>query len=67
MRHGEGGRQGTSHTSGYFQGWRRGQEIGGYAIGGRPGRQSGGGWDFSRDQTEPQGDSLDYRPVGYRS
>src|SRR5690606_24208480 len=57
----------AAHPSGYFQGWRRGQEIGGYAIGGRPGRQSGGGWDFSRDQTEPQGDSLDYRPVGYRS
>ena len=27
----------AAHTTGYFRGWRRGQEIGGYAIGGRPG------------------------------
>ena len=39
----------AAHTTGYFRGWRRGQEIGGYAIGGRPGRESAGGWDFSRD------------------
>lgn len=57
----------AAHTSGYFQGWRRGQQIGGYAIGGRPGRQSGGGWDFSRDQTEPEGEQIEYRPVGYRT
>jgi len=53
----------AAHTTGYFRGWRRGQEIGGYAIGGRPGRESAGGWDFSRDG---QGD--DYRNnAGYRS
>jgi hypothetical protein len=39
----------AAHTTGYFRGWRRGQEIGGYAIGGRPGRESAGGWDFTRD------------------
>jgi hypothetical protein len=46
----------AAHTTGYFRGWRRGQEIGGYAIGGRPGRESAGGWDFSRD-----GQPEDYR------
>jgi hypothetical protein len=48
----------AAHTTGYFRGWRRGQEIGGYAIGGRPGRESAGGWDFSRDgqeEAEPRG------------
>ena len=39
----------AAHTTGYFRGWRRGQEIGGYAIGGRPGREAAGGWDFTRD------------------
>jgi hypothetical protein len=53
----------AAHTTGYFRGWRRGQEIGGYAIGGRPGRESAGGWDFSRD-----GQPEDYRNnAGYRS
>jgi hypothetical protein len=53
----------AAHTTGYFRGWRRGQEIGGYAIGGRPGRESAGGWDFSRD-----GQAEDYRnTAGYRS
>ena len=53
----------AAHTTGYFRGWRRGQEIGGYAIGGRPGRESAGGWDFSRD-----GQPDDYRNnAGYRS
>jgi hypothetical protein len=50
----------AAHTSGYFRGWRRGQEVGGYRVGGRPGRESSGGWDFSRDQ----GDERDYE---YRS
>ncbi|MGC9668009.1 transposase [Planosporangium sp. 12N6] len=50
----------AAHTSGYFRGWRRGQEVGGYRVGGRPGRESSGGWDFSRDQ----GDDRDYE---YRS
>jgi hypothetical protein len=40
----------AAHTSGYFRGYRRGQEVGGYAVGGRPGRESAGGWDFSRDR-----------------
>ena len=40
----------AAHTTGYFRGWRRGQEVGGYKVGGRPGRESAGGWDFSRDQ-----------------
>jgi hypothetical protein len=39
----------AAHTTGYFRGWRRGQEVGGYRVGGRPGRESAG-WDFSRDQ-----------------
>ncbi len=39
----------AAHTTGYFRGWRRGQEVGGYSVGGRPGRESEGGWDFSRD------------------
>ena len=52
----------AAHTTGYFRGWRRGQEIGGYAIGGRPGRESAGGWDFSRDAQADE-----YRNTGYRS
>ena len=54
----------AAHTTGYFRGWRRGQEIGGYAIGGRPGREAAGGWDFSRDGGVQQ---EDYRNAGYRS
>ncbi|MEV6629645.1 transposase [Actinoplanes sp. NPDC051470] len=54
----------AAHTTGYFRGWRRGQEIGGYAIGGRPGRESAGGWDFSRDGQPAD----DYRnSAGYRN
>ncbi|GIG85689.1 hypothetical protein Pen02_06250 [Plantactinospora endophytica] len=58
----------AEHTTGYFRGWRRGQEIGGYAVGGRPGREAAGGWDFSRDPDE-RADNLDYeyRSAGYRS
>ena len=52
----------AAHTTGYFRGWRRGQEIGGYAIGGRPGREAAGGWDFSRDgQPEPYDNNTGYR------
>ncbi|HEU0238559.1 MAG TPA: transposase [Micromonosporaceae bacterium] len=39
----------AAHTTGYFRGSRRGEEVRGYAVGGRPGRESGDGWDFSRD------------------
>jgi len=54
----------AAHTTGYFRGWRRGQEIGGFAMGGRPGRESAGGWDFTRDG---QG-ADDYRNnAGYRT
>ncbi len=42
----------AENTTGYFRGWRRGQEIGGYAVGGRPGREAAGGWDFSREQED---------------
>ncbi|RZU50280.1 hypothetical protein EV385_2047 [Krasilnikovia cinnamomea] len=53
----------AAHTTGYFRGWRRGQEIGGYAIGGRPGREAAGGWDFTRDggQSETYGNNAGYR------
>lgn len=40
----------AAHTSGYFSGWRRGQEIGGYPLGGRPGRQAAGAWEFHREE-----------------
>ena len=54
----------AAHTSGYFQGWRRGQEVGGYSVGGRPGRESARGWDFSRDQQEREQSDREYE---YRS
>lgn len=59
----------AAHTSSYFRGWRRGQEIGGYAVGGRPGREAGGGWDFSRDTVNHDDtDGYGYRsPAAYRS
>jgi hypothetical protein len=50
----------AAHTSGYFRGWRRGQEVGGYRVGGRPGRESSGGWDFTRDQGDDEHD-YEYR------
>ncbi|ASW56730.1 transposase [Plantactinospora sp. KBS50] len=56
----------AENTTGYFRGWRRGQEIGGYAVGGRPGRESAGGWDFTRDQDDSDRD-YQYRSAGYRS
>jgi hypothetical protein len=59
----------AAHTTGYFRGWRRGQEIGGYAVGGRPGRDSAGGWDFSRESETRERDAqeYEYRSAGYRS
>jgi hypothetical protein len=40
----------AAHTSSYFRGTSRGnQEAGSYALGGRPGRESANGWDFSRE------------------
>ena len=50
----------AAHTTGYFRGWRRGQEVGGYKVGGRPGREAAGGWDFSREQGEDERD-YEYR------
>lgn len=47
----------AAHTTGYFRGSRRGEEVRGYAVGGRPGRESGGGWDFSRDSWEAERDT----------
>ncbi|MET7749871.1 transposase [Micromonospora sp. NPDC005367] len=58
----------AENTTGYFRGWRRGQEIGGFAVGGRPGRESAGGWDFSRDHGDRDDDrEYEYRSAGYRS
>nr|MDT0657998.1 transposase [Micromonospora sp. DSM 115978] len=58
----------AEHTTGYFRGWRRGQEIGGYAVGGRPGREAAGGWDFSRDPSEREDNrDFEFRPASYRS
>jgi hypothetical protein len=58
----------AAHTSGYFRGYRRGQEVGGYAVGGRPGRESAGGWDFSREVSSGDRDyGGDGEFRGYRS
>jgi len=59
----------AEHTNGYFRGWRRGREIGGYAVGGRPGRDSAHGWDFSRDPDsgEYEQPQYEYRQAAYRS
>jgi len=57
----------AEHTNGYFRGWRRGQEIGGYAVGGRPGRESAGGWDFSRDQSGQGESQFEHHPASHRS
>jgi hypothetical protein len=54
----------AAHTTGYFRGSRRGEEVRGFAVGGRPGRESAGGWDFSRDSWDADRDERDY---GYRS
>jgi len=55
----------AAHTTGYFRGSRRGEEVRGYAVGGRPGRESGGGWDFSRDGWETDEES-EYRSAARR-
>jgi hypothetical protein len=55
----------AQHTTGYFRGSRRGEEVRGFAVGGRPGRESAGGWDFSRDGWE--GEAEDDRGYEYRS
>jgi hypothetical protein len=52
----------AAHTSNYFRGWRRGQEVGGYSVGGRPGRESAAGWDFSREPDTRGPDPRDLDP-----
>lgn len=58
----------ATHTSNYFRGWRRGnQEVGGFAVGGRPGRESAEGWDFSREhEVRDDRDEYGYRTANYR-
>ncbi|HEX6871438.1 MAG TPA: transposase, partial [Micromonosporaceae bacterium] len=36
----------AAHTEGYFRGWRRGQQIGGFAVG----QRDRAAWEFNRDQ-----------------
>jgi hypothetical protein len=45
----------AAHTSGYFDGWRRGQEVGGYPVGTRQGRRAAGAWEFRRDDDRMSG------------
>jgi hypothetical protein len=46
----------AENTNGYFSGWRRGQEVGGYPLGGRQRQQpSGGAWEFHRDEDRLSG------------
>jgi hypothetical protein len=52
----------AAHTTGYFRGSRRGEEVRGFAVGGRPGRESAGGWDFTRDSWDGDRDEgYEYR------
>ncbi|GIH12625.1 transposase [Rugosimonospora africana] len=55
----------AAHTTGYFRGSRRGEEVRGFAVGGRPGREAAGGWDFTRDGWEAEQD--EDRDFNYRS
>ena len=41
----------AAHTEGYFRGWRRGQEIGGFAVG----QRDRAAWEFNREQRARQG------------
>lgn len=45
----------AAHTSGYFSGWRRGQEVGGFPLGNRPARRAAGAWEFHRDEDRLSG------------
>jgi hypothetical protein len=59
----------AQHTTGYFRGSRRGEEVRGFAVGGRPGRESPGGWDFSRESWETEQDTdqgYEYRSAARR-
>jgi hypothetical protein len=41
----------AEHTSGYFRGWKRGQEIGGFAVG----QRDRAAWEFNREQRAREG------------
>jgi hypothetical protein len=41
----------ADHTDCYFRGWRRGQEIGGFAVG----QRDRAAWEFNREQRAKQG------------
>ncbi|HWB36714.1 MAG TPA: transposase [Rugosimonospora sp.] len=57
----------AAHTTGYFRGSRRGEESRGFSIGGRPGRESAGGWDFTREPyDDDRGDPYEYRSAARR-
>jgi hypothetical protein len=57
----------AAHTTGYFRGLRRGEEVRGFAVGGRPGREPETGWDFSRDAWEGDVDrGHEYRSAARR-
>jgi len=48
----------AAHTTGYFRGWRRGQEIGGFAVG----QRDRAAWEFNREQrAREQGRDADQR------
>jgi hypothetical protein len=57
----------AAHTGAYFNGYRRGQEVGGFSVGGRPGRESSVGWDFSRDAAGDEEFAPATTDYGYRS
>jgi hypothetical protein len=58
----------AAHTSNYFRGSRRGnQEAGSFAVGGRPGRESASGWDFSREhEIRDEREEYGQRAANYR-
>jgi hypothetical protein len=41
----------AEHTSGYFRGWKRGQEIGGFPVG----QRDRAAWEFNREQRAREG------------
>jgi hypothetical protein len=41
----------AAHTEGYFRGWRRGQEVGGFTVG----QRDRTAWEFNREQRARQG------------
>jgi hypothetical protein len=43
----------AAHTDGYFRGWRRGQEVGGFAVG----QRDRAAWEFNREQRAREGAS----------